>query len=1246
MRGMSRLSAHRAFLACGSAIAILFLGVFSFAVAQEDVDGNTLCPDDNFYVYISTMALNAKTPDGKINLYGKLCVSIEAEDKAAEGKCVGRKQCEARLCDGEPCKLTPLTIDGVNQAVYGGDTVKLDPAQSLTNPNDTRSVFDSALFDPTPIKDQTGTMSPSSAAIQEQLQKSIDSESGGWVSNAKTAVSEKWNSFFSPEPLAEGKVELSGGSSGEASPVTLTDESGFKSESTFGETISTESSTDTACDSWISCMRERISSLYQPEDLETAASRRKLESNWNFGNMAVCSRGRCSGFQSFDTPQEGAKADMNNVMRWIENGDDTLNKLMTRLSPPHENDTAGMVRYLSNQMGVGPNERLDPANPAQMVQLFDNKTFLEWSTRASEVMEPRDIVSAYKEVALSRGIEPYYGGAQASVSESAPTAVNPVEVNPRLGAEGTLTPTIDASRDINYSGIAATIPVMQGEDLPDITPLVNRYPTAEWNPYEYPSNDVLREDVALGDGAIEYSVGQDTLSEDNRRFAESNFTLAEWHPYGAYDFPSNDDVREDVALSDGAIEYAVGQETLSEDNVRYAEELQIQRDQESALADRLRAAEAESNAYVDRELANIPLPPISEDPYPTIPVQSADLPRIDTGEGDVDFIDEGRTIPVETRPLDTIQNAESIAERERIAEQGAANTRSTFASAGEKISGWYQSAYESVKGAFTTGPADVTEGTLSDIPTVPVGEDVPVVSATPRDTSLDGLAIEYPASQDDARPEVVTAARETYIDSQIPVPDIVQPTAEEIMADIRGSIAASEPSFLTRVQTGWNNLFGSTEAGGKSVPLDGPVAEPSGTDMQPQTTIPYFRPRLTTAELLGIPEPLPASWTIPVTSADLPPARDTSLDSFAIEYPGNEQQVRSDVASALDPYNQVGAIEYPGSQNDARPEVVTAARETYIDSRIPVPDIVQPTAQEIMRDIRGSIAADKPSFWSRVQTGWNNLFGSNDPPRDTSLDGLAIEFSGNESIRPDVANALDPYNPVSGIEYPANQQEIRPDIANTFDVNSPPDAFEYPSNDPLRPDVADERSAVDLAGAIEYPSNDSVRTDVRTEVKTETKIKTEQTPTDADPSPSVFDRISSSIYRLPSSVWRTLGQAMGQMFFGNNQTAQQSSQGTNSAGTTPTTQTSPTTTTSGARPVVSLIANPSSVEMGGTSALAWASIGTVGCNIYAPQRVQIATGTPDGRVQTARLATTSVFVAECSTAFQEKVYATTTVIVK
>lgn len=72
-----------------------------------------------------------------------------------------------------------------------------------------------------------------------------------------------------------------------------------------------------------------------------------------------------------------------------------------------------------------------------------------------------------------------------------------------------------------------------------------------------------------------------------------------------------------------------------------------------------------------------------------------------------------------------------------------------------------------------------------------------------------------------------------------------------------------------------------------------------------------------------------------------------------------------------------------------------------------------------------------------------------------------------------------------------------------------------------------------------------------------------------------------------------------------------------------------TCTTRILHPAAALIANPDSLNAGGSAALMWSSVDTAGCKLYGPPSTLLASGGSSGQVQTGSLAQPSVFRLAC-----------------
>lgn len=83
----------------------------------------------------------------------------------------------------------------------------------------------------------------------------------------------------------------------------------------------------------------------------------------NFGNIRP--KGASSGFNGYESGEEGIKAIDDNLKAYGEKYKiNTLSKVMSRWSPPNENDTASIIDSVSKMTGLKPDQEIDLGNPA------------------------------------------------------------------------------------------------------------------------------------------------------------------------------------------------------------------------------------------------------------------------------------------------------------------------------------------------------------------------------------------------------------------------------------------------------------------------------------------------------------------------------------------------------------------------------------------------------------------------------------------------------------------------------------------------------------------------------------------------------------------------------------------------------------------------------------------------------------------------------------------------------------------
>lgn len=83
------------------------------------------------------------------------------------------------------------------------------------------------------------------------------------------------------------------------------------------------------------------------------------------------------------------KNELYGLRSWLKNardlrdryGTDTVSELITKCSPPHENDTNSYINFVAENIGLAPNEKLDFTNREQMVGLMASVTQKESSAQ-------------------------------------------------------------------------------------------------------------------------------------------------------------------------------------------------------------------------------------------------------------------------------------------------------------------------------------------------------------------------------------------------------------------------------------------------------------------------------------------------------------------------------------------------------------------------------------------------------------------------------------------------------------------------------------------------------------------------------------------------------------------------------------------------------------------------------------------------------------------------------------------------
>lgn len=112
---------------------------------------------------------------------------------------------------------------------------------------------------------------------------------------------------------------------------------------------------------------------------------------WNGERPAGLSKG---DFTRFDTPQNGARAGIRNLMTLGKRHGFTLNGIMPKFSPSSENDTGRHIRNISSISNIPPDKVLDPNNTGQMVDLLRGVIGAESGRKTLNWFKPVELTNA------------------------------------------------------------------------------------------------------------------------------------------------------------------------------------------------------------------------------------------------------------------------------------------------------------------------------------------------------------------------------------------------------------------------------------------------------------------------------------------------------------------------------------------------------------------------------------------------------------------------------------------------------------------------------------------------------------------------------------------------------------------------------------------------------------------------------------------------------------------------------------
>ena len=99
-------------------------------------------------------------------------------------------------------------------------------------------------------------------------------------------------------------------------------------------------------------------------------------------------------FEQFESLEYGLRALMKNAYTWIQRGKNTLEKLITVWTPPHENHTSNYIDYVARQMQIPKNQEFKTLDKKFFVSLAKAITEMENGLSAVQKLVP---YSAYEE---------------------------------------------------------------------------------------------------------------------------------------------------------------------------------------------------------------------------------------------------------------------------------------------------------------------------------------------------------------------------------------------------------------------------------------------------------------------------------------------------------------------------------------------------------------------------------------------------------------------------------------------------------------------------------------------------------------------------------------------------------------------------------------------------------------------------------------------------------------------------------
>jgi hypothetical protein len=102
--------------------------------------------------------------------------------------------------------------------------------------------------------------------------------------------------------------------------------------------------------------------------------------------------GSDSRFKTFRDMNHGYRAIFVTLNSYIKKGYDTIEKIINRYAPPHENETTSYARTVSRMTGIAPDQPVTFNRPQDIIAIAEAISYVENGIKAN----PDDVIEGYK----------------------------------------------------------------------------------------------------------------------------------------------------------------------------------------------------------------------------------------------------------------------------------------------------------------------------------------------------------------------------------------------------------------------------------------------------------------------------------------------------------------------------------------------------------------------------------------------------------------------------------------------------------------------------------------------------------------------------------------------------------------------------------------------------------------------------------------------------------------------------------